>query len=82
MTTPSTKAEPGSPRNTTLGPNLNDIELGKHLTTIMLWAREINELSANRKALALAECLTKIEDAARKAQWRLVELCDRASKPG
>lgn len=70
MTTTSSKAELGT------RPDLNDLELGSCLTIVLYQARQINELSANRKALALAECLTKIEDAARKAQWRLLELCE------
>ena len=76
MTTPSTKAEPGSPRNTTLGPNLVDLELGKWLTIIQARAREINELSANRRALALADCLSSITQATREAEWRLLRICD------
>lgn len=73
MTTTSSKAEPGT------RPNLNDLSLGQYLNTILYQARQVNEITANRKALALAECLTKIEDAARKAQWRLIELCDTAN---
>ena len=80
MTTPSTKAEPGSPRNTTLGPNLVDLELGKWLTIIQARAREINELSANRRALALADCLSSITQAAREAEWRLLRICDEHEK--
>jgi len=55
---------------------MNDLELGNLLGVVVYQARQINELTANRKALSLAECLTKIEDAARKAQWRLLKLCD------
>ena len=69
-TTQSTEAESGT------RPSLNDLELGNCLSVITYQARQINELTANRKALSLAECLTKIEDAARRAQWRLLELCD------
>ena len=70
MTTTSSKAESGT------RPCLNDLELGNYLSRLINQAREINELTANRRALALAECLTKIEDAARKAQWRLMQICD------
>jgi len=73
ITTQSTKAPPGVSR---LGPNLNDLELGNCLAVLLYQARQVNELTANRKALSLAECLTKIEDAARKAQWRLIKLCE------
>ena len=73
MTTQSTEALPGVSR---LGPNLNDLELGNCLSVVLHQARQVNELTANRKALSLAECLTKIEDAARKAQWRLIKLCE------
>jgi hypothetical protein len=68
MTTTSTKAE--------LGPSLNDVDLCKYTLTITLEARKLAEHSANRRALALAESLTKIEDAARQAQWRLLKLAD------
>jgi hypothetical protein len=57
-------------------PNLNDLELGNYLSVLLLQARQVTELTANRRALALAECLTKIEEAARKAQWRLLEITD------
>lgn len=73
MTTTSSKVEPGLLKSR---PNLNDIELGNELTRIVLWAGQINELSANRKANALLDCLAEIESHARKAQWRLLRLCD------
>jgi len=76
MTTQSTEAKSGT------RPSLNDLELGNCLSVITYQARQINELTANRKALSLAECLTKIEDAARKAQWRLIALCNQAAKQG
>ena len=76
MTTQSTEAKSGT------RPSLNDLELGNCLSVITYQARQINELTANRKALSLAECLTKIEDAARRAHWRLVKLCDQAAKQG
>jgi len=50
--------------------------LGNCLAVLLYQARQVNELTANRKALSLAECLTKIEDAARKAHWRLIKLCE------
>ena len=70
MTTQSTEVQSGT------RPSMNDLELGNLLGVVVYQARQINELTANRKALSLAECLTKIEDAARKAQWRLLKLCD------
>lgn len=59
-------------------PNLNDLELGNYISVLLSQARQVTELTANRKALSLAECLTKIEEAARKAQWRLLKLSDEA----
>jgi hypothetical protein len=58
------------------GSGLNDIELGNQLTRIILNSRQINELSANRRANALMDCLAEIEDASRKAGWRLLEICE------
>ena len=57
-------------------PNLNDLELSESLGKILNHAREINELTANRRANALLDCLAYIEEAARKGQWRLLRLCD------
>lgn len=57
-------------------PNLNDVELGKYLITVINKAREINELYANRRANALLDCLADIESAARSAQWRLLKIVD------
>ena len=77
MTTPSITVEFGSLIKTLRGrPNLNDLELGNYLTTVINKAREINELSANRRANALMDCLADIENAARHAQWRLLRICD------
>ena len=50
MTTQSTKASPGVSR---LGPNLNDLELGNCLAVLLYQARQVNELTANRKGPAL-----------------------------
>jgi hypothetical protein len=61
-------------------PNLNDLELGNYLSVLLLQARQVTELTANRRALSLAECLTKIESAAREAQWRLLKIMDDAEK--
>jgi hypothetical protein len=55
---------------------LNDLRLANDLSTVHNEARRINELTAQGKALALAECLTKIEAAARDAQWRLLRMAD------
>jgi hypothetical protein len=41
----------------------------------------VNELTAQGKALALAECLTRIEAAARDAQWRLLKMADERGEP-
>jgi hypothetical protein len=55
---------------------LNDLRLANELSTVHNEARRINELTAQGKALALAECLTRIEAAARDAQWRLLRMAD------
>jgi hypothetical protein len=55
---------------------LNDLRLANDLSTVHNEARRINELTAQGKALALAECLTRIEAAARDAQWRLLRMAD------
>lgn len=51
--------------------NLNDLEYGNHITTILQEQAKLNDLSAQRKVGALKDCLGKIEDAARKAHWWL-----------
>jgi hypothetical protein len=58
---------------------LNDLRLANELSTVHNEARRINELTAQGKALALAECLTRIEAAARDAQWRLLRMADEQS---
>jgi hypothetical protein len=55
---------------------LNDLRLANELSKVHQEARRINELTAQGKALALAECLTRIEAAARDAQWRLLKMAD------
>jgi hypothetical protein len=55
---------------------LVDRALSEQLVVLTNEARRINDLSAQGKALALAECLTKIEAAARDAQWRLLKMAD------
>ena len=55
---------------------LNDLRLAENLTQVHLEARRINELTAQGKGLALAECLTRIEAAARDAQWTLLRMAD------
>jgi hypothetical protein len=55
---------------------LNDLRLANNLSQVHHEARRINELTAQGKAIALAECLTRIEAAARDAQWRLLKMAD------
>jgi hypothetical protein len=60
---------------------LNDLRLANELSKVHQEARRINELTAQGKALALAECLTRIEAAARDAQWRLLKMADERGEP-
>jgi hypothetical protein len=55
---------------------LNDIELCAHTLLVMQQAKLLEQLIRDNKPLAAAEALTKIEAAARDAQWRLLAICD------
>jgi hypothetical protein len=55
---------------------LVDRALSEQLVVVINESRRVNELTAQGKALALAECLTRIEAAARDAQWRLLKMAD------
>lgn len=78
MSMPSTKADPGLFQLLKGRPNLNDIDLGNHLTQLVNRAGEINSLTANRRANALLDCLADIENHARQAQWMILRICDKA----
>lgn len=54
--------------------NLNDLELVGHVRTIHREQARLDELSAQKRSGALIECLSKIEDAARKAGYRVLEI--------
>ena len=55
---------------------LNDAELNHHLLVVAQEARRIDALMADGKALALASCLSKIAEATREAEWRLMRMAD------
>jgi hypothetical protein len=42
----------------------------------MQQAKQLEQLMRDNKPIAVAEALTKIESAARSAQWRLLAICD------
>lgn len=52
----------------------NDIELETHIREIHREENLIDQFAANNRIGSLTQCLAKIEDAARKANWRLQEL--------
>lgn len=52
----------------------NDLELNACCLKIKNLSRELAELQAQNKELALSKALGLIEEAARKGQWRLLEL--------
>ncbi len=53
---------------------LNDLELTHHLRVVLSQTLLINELARDGKSEALITVLSKVEDAARQAQWRLIDL--------
>jgi hypothetical protein len=55
---------------------LNDLELCQHTLVLMQQAKQLEQLMRDNKPVAVAEALTKIESAARSAQWRLLAICD------
>lgn len=54
--------------------NLNDLELSEQISAIHREQAKLDSLTANRKVSSLTQTLAKIEDAARKANWRLQEI--------
>ena len=54
--------------------NLNDLDLNVFIREVNYQAGDLNALMRDRRELALSTALAKIEDAARHAQWRLLEL--------
>ena len=52
----------------------NDLELGEKLSEVIRCAGKINALARDRRELQLFHILDVIEDAARKAKWRLNDL--------
>ena len=54
--------------------NLNDVDLNSFIREVNYQAGDLNALMRDRRELALSVALAKIEDAARHAQWRLLEL--------
>lgn len=54
--------------------NMNDLELTHHLRVVLSETLRVNELARDGKSEALITVLSKVEDAARQAQWRLIDL--------
>lgn len=54
--------------------NMNDLELTHHLRVVLSETLRVNELARDGKSEALITVLSQVEDAARQAQWRLIDL--------
>ena len=54
--------------------NTNDLELASHISAIHREQSKLDSQSADKKIGDLTQTLAKIEDSARKANWRLQEL--------
>ena len=54
--------------------SLNDLDLNAFIREVHAQATDLDALMRDRRELALSVALAKIEDAARHAQWRLLEL--------
>lgn len=53
---------------------LNDPELTHHLRVVLSQTLLVNDLALQGQSEALITVLSKVEDAARQAQWRLIDL--------
>jgi len=53
---------------------LNDLELTHHLRVVLSQTLLVDELARDDKHEALITVLSQVEDAARQAQWRLIDL--------
>jgi hypothetical protein len=54
--------------------SLNDPELTHHLRVVLSETLLLNELALEGRSEGLITVLAKVEDAARQAQWRLIDL--------